>query len=89
VTPRADSKVIAPKSAFPIMTSQAALAASLGVMIQRLWLRHLSPLRHTGTNLMTPVTSYLVMLSMTEADPKRLGELRCPGITAELMAGTA
>jgi hypothetical protein len=47
-------------------------------MIQRLGRGHLSPLRHTATNLMTPVTSYPVMFSMTEADPKRLGELRRP-----------
>ena len=85
----ANAKVIAPKRAFPIMTSQAALAASRGVMVQRLWLSHLSPLRHAGKDLMTLSASYLVVLSMTEADPKRPGELRCPGITTELMAGTA
>ena len=71
------------------MTSQATLAASGGVMIQRLWLGHLSPLRHAGKDLMTLSASYLVMLSMTETDPKRPGELRGSGITAELMAGTA
>ena len=71
------------------MTSQATLAASGGVMIQRLGLGHLSPLRHAGKDLMALSASYLVMLSMTEADPKRPGELRSPGITAELMTGTA
>lgn len=78
MTALADRKVIAPKRAGPVMTSHAAPAASAGVMIQRLGRGHLSPLRHTATNLMTPVTSYLVMFSMTEADPKRLGELRRP-----------
>jgi hypothetical protein len=85
----ADAKVIAPKRPFPIMTSQAAFAASGGVMIQCLWLGHLSPLRHAGKDLMTLSASYVVMLSMIEADPKRPGELRCPGITAELMTRTA
>jgi hypothetical protein len=89
VTARTDRKVITSKRAFPIMTSQATLAASGGVMIQRLGLGHLSPLRHAGKDLMALSASYLVMLSMTEADPKRPGELRCPGITTELMAGTA
>jgi hypothetical protein len=89
MTALADSKVIAPKRAFPIMTSQAALPASCGVMIQRLWLGHLSPLRPAGKDLMTFSASYFVVLSMTEADPKRLGELRRPGITAKLMTGTA
>ena len=85
----ANAKVIASESAFSIMTSHATLAASARVMIQRLWLGHLLPLRHTRTNLVTSITSYLAMLSMTEADPKRAGKFRCPGITAELMAGTA
>ena len=89
MTARANAKVIAPKRAFPVMTSQATLPASAGVMIQRLWLGHLPPLRHAGTDLMTLPASYFAMLAMTEADPKRPGELRCPGITAELMAGTA
>ena len=71
------------------MTSQATLAASRGMMIQRLGLSHLSPLGHAGKDLMALSASYLVMLSMTEADPKRPGELRRPGITTELMAGTA
>jgi len=89
VTARADSKVITPKRAFPIMTSQATLAASGGVMIQRLRLGHLSPLRHARKDLMTLSASHFVMLSMTEADPKRPGELRRPGITAKLMTRPA
>jgi hypothetical protein len=89
MTALADSKVIAPKRAFPIMTSQATLAASRGMMIQRLWLGHLSPLRHAGKDLMTLSASYFVMLSMAEADPKRPGELRRPGITSELMTRPA
>ena len=89
MTARADGKVITAKRAFPIMTSQATLAASRGMMIQRLGLSHLSPLGHAGKDLMALSASYLVMLSMTEADPKRPGELRRPGITAQLMTGTA
>ena len=89
MTARADGKVITSKRAFPIMTSQAAFAASRGVMIQRLGLSHLSPLGHAGKDLMALSASYLVMLSMTEADPKRPGELRRPGITAKLMARPA
>jgi len=89
VTALADTKVIAAKGAFPIVTSQATLAASRGMMIQRLGLSHLSPLGHAGKDLMALSASYLVMLSMTEADSKRPGEFRCPGITAELVTGTA
>jgi hypothetical protein len=89
VTAFTDAKVITSKRAFPIVTTQAALAASRGVMIQRLWLGHLLSLRHTGTNLVTLSASYLVMLSMTEPDPKRPGELRRPGITAKLMTRPA
>ena len=89
MTALADTKVIAAKGAFPIVTGQATLAASRGMMIQRLGLSHLSPLGHAGKDLMALSASYLVMLSMTEADPKRPGELRRPGITTELMAGTA
>jgi hypothetical protein len=85
----ANTKVITPKSAFPIMTSQTTLAASGGVMIQRLGLGHLSSLRHAGKDLMTLCASYLVMLSMTEADPKGPGKLRRPGITAKLMTRPA
>ena len=58
-------------------------------MIQRLWLGHLSSLRHAGNDLMALSASYLVMLSMTEADPEGPGELRRPGITAKLMTGPA
>jgi hypothetical protein len=85
----ANTKVITPKRAFPIMTSQTTFAASGGVMIQRLWLGHLSPLRHAGNDLMTLSASYLIMLSMTEADPEGPGELRRPGITAKLMTRPA
>ena len=89
MTARADRKVIAPKRAFPIMTSQATLAAPRGVMIQRLGLGHLSPLRHAGKDLMTLSARYLIVLSMTKADPEGPGELRRPGITAKLMTRPA
>ena len=89
MTAFANAKVITPKRPLSIMATQATFAAPRGVMIQRLWLGHLSSLRHAGNDLMTLSASYLFMLSMTEANPKRLGELRRPGITAQLMAGTA
>jgi len=85
----ANAKVITPKRPLSIMATQATFAAPRGVMIQRLWLGHLSSLRHAGNDLMALSASYLVMLSMTEADSKGPGEFRCPGITAELVTGTA
>jgi len=59
------------------MACQATLAATRGVMVERLGIRNLPALRHAGPHLMTFVTSHLVVLRMTEADAKCLGELRC------------
>jgi hypothetical protein len=85
----ANAKVFAPKRALPVVTSQATLSAPGGMMIERLRLRHLPALRHTGENLMTLVAGSFLMLRMTETHPKRPRELRRPRISSQLMTGAA
>lgn len=89
VTTLAGAKVVASECALAVMTCHATLAATSGMMIERLRIRHLPALRHAGAHLMTLVTSYLVVLHMAEADAKCLGELRRARVAAQLMARAA
>jgi hypothetical protein len=57
-----NGKVIAAKSAFTVMTCQATLPATRGVMIERFRRGNLSALGHTRSHLMTFITSDLLML---------------------------
>lgn len=71
------------------MARGATLPAAAGMMIKRLRLRHLPALRHAGPNLMARVAVGLVVFIVAEAYAKRLGKLRCAGVTAQRMARTA
>jgi hypothetical protein len=72
----ANGKVVVAERAFSIMTSHATLSASGGVMIERLGLGDLASLWHACTNLMALVTGSLFVFRVTEANSKRLRELR-------------
>jgi hypothetical protein len=76
----ANSEIIATECALTVMASQATLRPPRGVMIERLRRGDLSPLRHTGSNLMAFIACNLLMLGMIESHAECLGELRCPGI---------
>ncbi len=71
------------------MTGQATLSATGGVVIERLGISNLSPLRHSGAHLMTFVASHLAVLCVTETDAKRLHELRRARVAAELVTRAA
>jgi hypothetical protein len=72
-----NGKVIAAKSAFTVMTCQATLPATRGVMIERFRCGHLSPLRHTRAHLMTFITSDLLMLRVIKPHSKSLRKGWC------------
>jgi hypothetical protein len=69
-------KVVATKGSLAIVTCQATLTASRGVMVE--WFRrgYLLPLRHTGANLMTLIAGDFLMFRMTEANSKGLCKTR-------------
>jgi len=89
MTTLAGSKVVPAEGALAIMTSHATLAATAGVMIERLGLSHLPALRHAGANLVTFVAGSLLMFLMTKTNAKGLRILRRSCIAAQLMAGAA
>jgi len=55
MAPFANREIVAAKTAFAIMTAQAALTASGRVMIERLRLCHLPALLHAGPDLMARI----------------------------------
>jgi hypothetical protein len=59
------------------------------MMIQRLGLSYLSSLWHSRPDLMAFVTSYFLMLCMTEANAESLRKFRSASIAAQLMARAA
>jgi len=89
MAPFTTRKIVAAKRALAVVTSHAALTAPRRVMIQ--WFRRgdLSTLRLTGTNVVAFVARHLLVLCVTEPDPKGGHHHRCARIAAQLMAGTA
>jgi len=77
MTALTNRKVIATKSTFSIMTSQATLTATRGVVIEGFRRRHLSALGHTGTHLMTFITSDLLMLPVIKPHSEGLHKGWC------------
>jgi hypothetical protein len=68
MTASTNREIVVAKRSLPVMTGGAALAAAAGVMIQRLWRRNLTPLRHARAQLVTVVTVGLrIVFSVTEA----------------------
>jgi hypothetical protein len=72
----ANAKVISAKGALSVMTSHATLSSSGGVMIERLRLRHLAALWHSGPDLMTLAARHFLVFPMIKADAKGLRKLR-------------
>jgi hypothetical protein len=72
VTPFADRKIVTSKGTLAIVTSHATLRARSGVMIQRRRLSDLAALRHSRSDLMALVTTFFLVLRMTEPNAKRL-----------------
>jgi len=82
-------EVIAAKRPLSIVTRHATLPRSGCVMIERLRLSHLAPLRHIRSNLMTLVARFLLMLGVTKTDSKSLRKSRGARVAAELMTSAA
>jgi hypothetical protein len=89
VTALTNRKIIAAKRTLSVVTSHATLAATRGVMIERLRRGDLSSLRHSCSDLMTLSTDEFLVFCMIEADAKSLREFRRARITTQLMTGTA
>ena len=88
MTTLAHRKIITPKRALAVMTGHATWAAAGRMMIQRFGRRHLSPLRHPDSDLVTFIASYFLMLGMIESHAECCGDCRSPGIPTQLMART-
>jgi hypothetical protein len=85
----ARGEIISTKRALSIVTRHATLRSSGGMMVQRLGLSDLSPLRHSGPYLMAFVARQFLVLAMTETDTECLGRLRRARVTTQLMTGAA
>jgi hypothetical protein len=73
MAPLTNSEVIATERPFAVMASQATLRATGCVMVKRFRRRDLSPLGHSGSNLMAFVAGYFFMLCVAESHPECLG----------------
>jgi hypothetical protein len=67
VAPLAHGEIVSSKRALSVMTGYATLTGSVRVMIQRLWRRDLSSLRHSCSYPVAFVTGYLLMPGMIES----------------------
>ena len=85
----ADCEVVTTERPFTVVTRQTALAGTRRVMVERLGIRNLPALRHSGAHLVTFGAVHFVMPGVAEADPEGLGELRRARITAKLMTCSA
>jgi len=72
VAPLAHGEIVSSERALAVMTGQATLTGSSGMMIQRLWRGDLSSLRHSGSNLVALVTGYFLMPGMIKSHPECL-----------------
>ena len=75
-------KIIAAESTLSIMARHAALRAWAGVMIQRLRLSDLSALRHPRLDLMAFITTFFLVLRMTEPNAESLRVLGSAAVAA-------
>lgn len=74
----ADSKIVAPKRAFTVVASHAALPSICRVMVERLRRADLAALRHPSSDLVTFGAANFLMLGMVKADAERRSEFPCP-----------
>ena len=80
-----NSEIITAERALAVMASHATLPATCRVMVERFRRSDLSSLRHSRSDLVAFVASYLLMLEMIKAHAECLSEYRSPRITTQLM----
>lgn len=89
MTPFAGGEIIAAKSTFTVVASQAALCRAGSMMVERLRRCDLPALRQPRSHLMTFVAGNPVVFGVRETDAKRRRGLRRARVAAWLMADAA